>query len=36
LQCLILVCCFSGYDGSANEWDSRYAGHEGMEMPPVS
>ncbi|KAG2632087.1 hypothetical protein PVAP13_2NG064038 [Panicum virgatum] len=26
----------SGYDGSANEWDSRYAGHEGMEMPPQS
>ncbi|CAN6297788.1 unnamed protein product [Urochloa humidicola] len=24
----------SGYDGSTNEWDSRYAGHEGMEMPP--
>lgn len=24
----------SGYDGSSNEWDSRYAGHEGMDMPP--
>uniref|UniRef100_A0A0D9VYZ8 YTH domain-containing family protein n=1 Tax=Leersia perrieri TaxID=77586 RepID=A0A0D9VYZ8_9ORYZ len=26
----------SGYDGSANEWDSRYAGHDGTEMPPQS
>jgi hypothetical protein len=25
-----------GYDGSANEWDSMYSSHEGMEMPPVS
>uniref|UniRef100_A0ACD6A7R4 Uncharacterized protein n=1 Tax=Avena sativa TaxID=4498 RepID=A0ACD6A7R4_AVESA len=24
----------SGYDGSTNEWDSRYAGQEGMEMQP--
>lgn len=23
----------SGYDGSTNEWDSSYAGHEGMEVP---
>ncbi|KAF7067662.1 hypothetical protein CFC21_073521 [Triticum aestivum] len=23
----------SGYDGSTNEWDTRYAGHEGMEVP---
>uniref|UniRef100_A0A0E0KJ01 YTH domain-containing family protein n=1 Tax=Oryza punctata TaxID=4537 RepID=A0A0E0KJ01_ORYPU len=26
----------TGYDGSANEWDSRYAGHDGTEMPPQS
>jgi hypothetical protein len=30
------VCSWPGYDGSTNEWDSRYAGHEGMEMPQVS
>uniref|UniRef100_A0A0D3FP21 YTH domain-containing family protein n=1 Tax=Oryza barthii TaxID=65489 RepID=A0A0D3FP21_9ORYZ len=24
----------TGYDGSANEWDSRYAAHDGTEMPP--
>lgn len=26
----------TGYDGSANEWDSRYAAHDGTEMPPQS
>uniref|UniRef100_A0A0E0GTN4 YTH domain-containing family protein n=1 Tax=Oryza nivara TaxID=4536 RepID=A0A0E0GTN4_ORYNI len=24
----------TGYDGSANEWDSRYAAHDGTEMAP--
>ncbi|KAL5211070.1 hypothetical protein ABZP36_006693 [Zizania latifolia] len=24
----------SGYDGSANEWDSRYAGHDGTDISP--
>uniref|UniRef100_A0A0E0D6S9 YTH domain-containing family protein n=1 Tax=Oryza meridionalis TaxID=40149 RepID=A0A0E0D6S9_9ORYZ len=24
----------TGYDGSANEWDSRCAAHDGTEMPP--
>uniref|UniRef100_A0A0E0P1A3 YTH domain-containing family protein n=1 Tax=Oryza rufipogon TaxID=4529 RepID=A0A0E0P1A3_ORYRU len=24
----------TGYDGSANEWDSRYAAHDGTEMTP--